>query len=203
LPCLVGSNSQDFFVALHIHVLTLFFCSLGYNGDFTGNSAVLQARKDEYGMRPDGEEYVWSENIVPFRIFVGVKGKMEDGSTAPADDFLARNGLRYGNLYGFAIDMSESGPSGGIFRDEFHQDPAKAKNGAKVDGKWIAVDWTWDGEVRNFQHDVAWEFQLKPPGTSEGSSMEDYQWWNAGGLSSSGLKTEHVTPVRTTFDFER
>jgi hypothetical protein len=52
------------------------FAVSGYNGDFTGNSAVLQARKDKYGMRPDGEEYVWSENVVPFRIFVGVKGKM-------------------------------------------------------------------------------------------------------------------------------
>ena len=67
------------------------------------------------------------------------------GSDAPADDFLARNGLRYGKVYGFAVDMSESGPTGGLMRDAFHKPRA---NGAQVDGKFVAINWQWDGEVK-------------------------------------------------------
>ena len=115
----------------------------GYNGDFSGYDTVFQARKDEYGLRPDGNEYVWTENVVPFRIYVGVKGLMEDGSPAPEDDFLARNGLRYGQVYGHAIDMSAEGPSSGLWRDAFHKDPELARNGAYVPGYWMPVDWKW------------------------------------------------------------
>jgi hypothetical protein len=112
---------------------------------------VLAMRNEEYGPRTDGKPYVWPENIVPFRMYVGVKGKREDGTDAPADDFLARNGLRYGNLYGFAIDMKNgTSPSGGLWRDEWHK---TAQNGDYVPGKWIAQPWRWDGVVRNFQHD--------------------------------------------------
>ena len=79
-----------------------------------------------------------------------MKGKLEDGSDAPEDDFLARNGFKYGQLYGFATDMSETGPTGGVGRDEWHK---TATNGAEVVGKMIAQPWRWDGEVRNFEHD--------------------------------------------------
>ena len=51
----------------------------GYNGAFNGNSAELAGRNAHYGSRPDGKAYVWTQNIVPYRIYVGVKGKMEDG----------------------------------------------------------------------------------------------------------------------------
>ena len=109
--------------------------------------------------RDDGNPYVWPKNIVPFRIYVGVKGKLEDGSDAPEDDFLARNGLKYGQLYGFATDMSETGPTGGVFRDEWHK---TATNGDEVPGKFIAQPWRWDGEVKNFEHDgeflLCWNF---------------------------------------------
>lgn len=160
------------------------FALAGYNGDMTGNSAVLKARNAEF-KRADGKPYVWSENIVPFRMYVGIKGKCEDGSDC--DDFLARNGLRYGQIYGFAIDMTASGPSSGLWRDAFHLDPKKAMNGAKVDGKWIAQPWRWDGKVKNFQYDGSWDFQNDPaPG---------YKWWNSNGYDSGGFKTEHCSPV--------
>lgn len=177
---------------------------------------MLQARKDAFGLRPDGEEYVWTENIVPYRIYVGRKGYMEDGklfsqwdhvsfrilsyclstgSEASDDDFLARNGLRYGQMYGYAVDMSEDGPTGGVYRDEFHRDPSKGFNGAMVEGKWIAIDWRWDGVVRNFEFDGAWDFQLKPPGTESGTEFEAYQFWNGNGLNEAGAKTEHLSSV--------
>jgi hypothetical protein len=176
------------------------FAVSGYNGAFTGTSAVLQARKDKYGVgvngtRPDGNPYIWTENVVPYRIYVGAKGLLEDGSPAPASDFLARNGLKYGKIYGFAIDMSETGPSTGLWRDDFHRDPVLARNGANVTGKWIAQDWQWDGVVRNFQNDGSWEFQLPPPGTGvAGTELENHQWWNSAGVDAAGCKTEHVSP---------
>jgi len=45
----------------------------------TGYDAVLAARNKKYGSRPDGSDWVWTQNIVPSRIYVGMKGKMEDG----------------------------------------------------------------------------------------------------------------------------
>ena len=112
---------------------------------------------------------------------------MNTGSDAPADDFLARNGLRYGKVYGFAVDMSSDGPTEGLFRDAFHK---PRQNGAKVDGKFVAINWQWDGVVKNFRHDGAFEFQLQVPGY-EGTDM---MWWNANGIDASGSKTEHLSP---------
>ena len=192
----------------------------GYNGAYNNPQAEIDGRNAEYGKRPDGTDYVNPVNICPARIYVGIKGKMEDGKTskriqprclfidiilniktdsyllsmltpigsnAPADDFLARNGLRYGKVYGFAVDMSERGPSGGLTRDDFHKDRA---NGSKVDGKFVAIDWQWDGTVKNFRHDGAWDFQISVPGY-DGTNM---MWWNANGYDESGAKTEHLSP---------
>lgn len=53
----------------------------GYNGDFTNGEAEVDARNAEYGPRDDGKAYVAPENVVPARIYVGMKGKMEDGKT--------------------------------------------------------------------------------------------------------------------------
>ena len=46
--------------------------------------------------------------------------------------------------------MSSSGPTGGLFRDSFHK---PRENGAQVDGKFVAIDWMWDGVAKNFRHD--------------------------------------------------
>lgn len=84
--------------------------------------------------------------------------------------------------------MSESGPTGGLFRDAFHK---PRDNGEQVDGKFVAIDWKWDGTVKNFRHDGAWDFQIPVPGQEDGSSM---MWWNANGYNASGSKTEHLSP---------
>lgn len=83
--------------------------------------------------------------------------------------------------------MSDSGPTSGLWRDAFHK---PRENGAKVDGKFVAINWQWDGEVKNFRHDGAWDFQLPVPGYEE----TDMKWWNGKGLDSSGSKTEHLSP---------
>lgn len=112
------------------------------------------------------------------------------GSDAPASDFLARNGLRYGKMYGFAIDMSASGPTGGLWRDAFHKDASKAVNGAEVPGVFTPIAWQWDGDVKNFEHDGSWDFQDQPP-MHVGS---DNYFWNGKGNDSEGCKTEHNSP---------
>ena len=112
------------------------------------------------------------------------------GNDAPKNDFLARNGLRFGKVYGFAIDMSADGPTSGMWRDEFHRDPEQALNGAHVPGKWLPIEWQWNGTVTNYQHDGAWDFQTKPPGTDD----EPYEYWNGLGNDEAGCKMEHNTP---------
>ena len=83
--------------------------------------------------------------------------------------------------------MSEREPSGGLTRDAFHKDRA---NGSKVDGKFFAIDWQWDGTVKNFRHDGTWDFQIPVPGY-DGTNM---MWWNANGYDEIGAKTEHLAP---------
>jgi hypothetical protein len=147
----------------------------------------LDARNTKYGLKPDGTQYVWTENINPVRIYVGLKGYKEDGTLADPSDFLARNGLRYGQMYGYAINMTSSGPSKGLFRDQFHLS-VDASNGKEIKGKWIAQKWRWNGTVTNFEDDGAWDYQL-PTG------VQDYVWWNAGGVNVTGFKSEHGSPV--------
>lgn len=161
------------------------FALSGYNGAFSGYTAALEARNKEF-KRDDGKPYVWTNNVHPYRVYVGVKGVCEDGKTK-CDDFLARNGLKYGQIYGFAINMGEQGPTGGLWRDAFHKDASKAMNGAKVPGKWIAQPWRWDGKVKNFQYDGSWDYQNDP-------SVNGFKWWNSAGYDEGGKKTEHVSP---------
>jgi hypothetical protein len=54
----------------------------GYNGDFTPTEAVTRDRNTEYGTRQDGKPFIWPQNILPMRIYVGIKGKMEDGKNS-------------------------------------------------------------------------------------------------------------------------
>lgn len=170
------------------------FSISGYTGAFKGYDAELEARNAEYN-RTDGKDYIWTNNIHPARIYVGVKGKMEDGSDAPEDDFLARNGLRYGKIYGYAVDMGEPfRQSKGLWRDEFHRSPEHAVNGARVKGVWIAQEWSWDGEVKNYRHDASWEYQDKPPHTGPGTGRRKLEWWTGMGPDEKGCKTEHNSP---------
>lgn len=51
----------------------------GYNGAYNNGGAEIDGRNAEYGNRPDGTPYVNPVNICPARIYIGLKGKMEDG----------------------------------------------------------------------------------------------------------------------------
>jgi hypothetical protein len=169
------------------------FAISGYTGNFQGYGAVLEARNEMYA-RAEDKNYTWTNDITPARIYVGIKGKMEDGSDAPANDFLARNGLRYGSMYGYTVDMKPNRQSKGLWRDDYHRSPEYAVNGAQVSGWWIKQDWHWDGEIRDYQHDAAWEYQDKPPHTGAGSGRKDFEWWTGLGPDAKACKTEHNSP---------
>lgn len=154
------------------------FAISGYNGDFSGGLAgpTIDRRNAMY-TRADGMPYVWTRNLHPARVYVGVKGLDEMGN--PATDFLSRNGLRYGKVYGFACNTTETG-----YRDAWHQ---AHYTGDMVQGKFVALNWTWTGEVVNFEHDPAWMWQ-------DAVGVDGMEWWTAAGPNSGGAKTEHLSP---------
>jgi hypothetical protein len=152
----------------------------GYNGNFGDYPTLVQNRNDKYGNRKDGKPFVKPQNIVPTRVFIGKKGLNEKGE--PATDFLSRNALRFGQLYGFATDTTE-----GVYRDAWHMANVK---GAKVAGAYYPIDWKWDGVVKSFEHDGSFDFQDAPVGAPAGT-----EFWTASGPDKGGYKTEHVSPA--------
>lgn len=152
----------------------------GYNGAISNHDAILAARNSA-GTRPDGSAWVWPQNICPARIYIGKKGFDADGNTAT--DFLSRNGLNYGQMYGFAVDSSDADFAD---RDAWHK---THYNGDEITGKFYPINWRWDGTVRNFDLDGSWHFQIPPKG-----AMDNHVFWNGAGNSSGGSKTEHVSP---------
>jgi len=162
------------------------FAPSGYNGAFGGSFPDVVAERNAHYNRSDGESYVWPQDIVPTRLYIGKKGTSKDGS---ADNlhFLARNGFEFGALYGFATDCSPGTP-GAEGRDTWHKNTATA--GATVSGAFYRLRWKdAPGEVKDFVHDAAWEFQDSPEGAPAG-----WCFWNAAGNDNSGAKTEHLTP---------
>jgi hypothetical protein len=156
------------------------FSPTGYNGNFGVNKAQEAARKNAMGKRPDGTNYAYSQDIVPARLYIGKKGYNAKG--VPATDFLSRNGLAYGRMYGFATDVTTTGFK---FRDAWHKDASRMP-GDVVNGAFWQIDWSWDGEVRNYMHDGSWTFQHTPAANTK--------FWNGAGYDLSGEKTEHNSP---------
>ena len=60
-------------------IKTIYIALSGYNGAYNYGDAEIDARNAEYGPRDDGNPYVNPVNVCPARIYVGMKGKMEDG----------------------------------------------------------------------------------------------------------------------------
>jgi len=148
-----------------------------------------------YGPTSSGTPYVHPQNIHPNRIVIGLKGYNEYGyPCVDQDDFLCRNGLRFGQVYGHAIDMSATGPTMGMYRDDTHADPVHGRNGKHIPGMFMAINWRWNGVVKDFSTDGAWEFQNYPPAATTIPSVSEYRWWNAGGIQTRGYKTEHNSP---------
>jgi hypothetical protein len=151
------------------------FAPSGYNGDF-GLPGTEADRKNAMGARPDGTPYVWPQNVVPSRIYIGRKGYNAQGELA--NDFLSRNGLAYGQLFGFAANETN-----GTFVDAFSKVNAP---GTTIAGAVYPIDWQWDGEVKHFVNDGSWAFQHL--------TADRFPSWNWCGRDCAGQKTEHVSP---------
>jgi hypothetical protein len=164
------------------------FAPSGYNGNFdVSRSAEAARRTAEVGPRPDGTAWVFPKYVVPARVYIGVKGK--DATGAAATDFLSRNGLAYGKVYGFATDVTQT--TGGRYQEDWHKNAAQP--GDTVSGGFYPIAWQWSGVVTNFMHDGSWDFQLP---TSDG-----LHFWNQGGSAPGSTydtygscKTEHNSP---------
>jgi len=163
------------------------FVPSGYNGNFGGKGLpqVVASRNKQYN-RTDGKPYVWPQDIVPTRLYVGKKRADKDGNL-DSTSFLARNGFEHGALYGFATDCA-AGTPGAEGRDTWHKSTAAA--GDKVHGAFYRLRWRDEpGTVKDFVHDASWEFQDSPAGAPAG-----WCFWNAAGRDKPGAKTEHVSP---------
>jgi len=157
------------------------FSPSGYNGAFYTQDKTTEYRNGNY-TRTDGNPYVYPQNIVPARIYLGKKNTAKDGS-ADSTFFMARNGFEYGANYGFAVNCSLVQET----RDDWHK---TAQNGDTVQGAFYKMRWTHTpGEVQAFEHDGAWEFQDAPEGAPTG-----WCFWNGQGKDDSGKKTEHNSP---------
>jgi len=157
------------------------FSPSGYNGAFGSQAKTTEKRNAQY-TRSDGNPYVWPQNIVPARIYIGKKNSKKDG-TADSTNFMARNGFEHGATYGFAVDCSVVTAD----RDTWHK---TAVDGDKVEGAFYKLKWTHTpGDVKAFEHDGSWEFQDAPDGAPAG-----WCWWNARGKDKGGKKTEHNSP---------
>lgn len=157
------------------------FVPSGYNGAFgISRGAVLDARNSLYS-RTDGNPYVWPQDIVPTKLYIGKKNTDKEGN-ADSIDFLARNGFEHGALYGFAVDCTVTAS-----RDAWHK---TASAGDTVRGAFYKLRWQAQrGVVRGFEHDGSWEFQDAPRGAPAG-----WCFWNSNGKDRRGAKTEHVSP---------
>jgi hypothetical protein len=89
-------------------------------------------------------------------------------------------------VYGFAV------PTATPDRDTQHKGNGRAMTPEHVAGIFAPTAWQWDGIVKDFEHDQAWDFQESP--TPDGVANNDMKFWTAVGPNTAGSKTEHTTP---------
>ncbi|KAJ1634199.1 hypothetical protein T492DRAFT_611328 [Pavlovales sp. CCMP2436] len=155
----------------------------GYNGAFGSLSHATAARTALGIPRADSNPWVSPQDIVPGRFYIGRKGFNAQGIAA--SDFLSRNGLAYGQVYGFAVDNSDVDFA---WRDAWHEVDPRI-NGDVMQGAFYPIEWRWDGEVKNFEHDGSWGFQDAPVGAPANTVF-----WTGAGPDVSAKKNEHCTP---------
>jgi len=162
----------------------------GYNGNFGDGAKAGQVRRKQAqkAKRADNTDWKFPQDIVPARMYIGAKGYKADGTACgPQCNFLERNGLAYGKVYGFAVENSVDD------RDAFHKGAFRNTTGTEItNGVWAATAWQWDGTVKNMEEADTWEFQ-EPPMVN-GASVTTHKFWTAKGRDAEGAKTEHNSP---------
>jgi hypothetical protein len=107
-------------------------------------------------------------------------------ATCTATTWLQKNGLEHGRVYGFAA------PKATADRDAWHKGNFRDGTGDTVAGVFAATAWKWDGTVKDFNTDQAWEFQEAP--VVDGVTSTTHTFWNSAGRDTGGSKTEHNSP---------
>ena len=166
------------------------FSLSGYNGNFGSKDEQLTRKKAQTAnnKRDDGTDFVYPQNIVPSRLYVGVKGYAADCTTADTTGFLARNGLACGRVYGFAV------PEATTDRDAWHKGNFRNGHGDDVTGYFAQTQWQWDGTVTNFDDDQAWDFQNPPKNEAASGASTTHKFWTGAGINEEASKTEHNSP---------
>jgi hypothetical protein len=182
-----GMGGYEKIVEINCGVTTHVCFSLsGYNGNFGANTP-LTARKNAGAKRVDGSDWTYSQNVVPARIYIGVKGYTAAGASCGGTcTWLQTNGLEHGQTYGFAA------PTATTDRDAWHKGNVRDGTGDTVVGSFAPTAWKWDGSVKDFTTDQAWEFQ-EPP-LIDGAVSSTMKFWTAAGRDAGGKKTEHNSP---------
>ena len=166
------------------------FSISGYNGNFGSKDEQLRRKKAQSSnnKRDDGTDFVYPQNIVPSRLYVGVKGYAADCTTADTTGFLARNGLACGRVYGFAV------PEATADRDAWHKGNFRNGTDDDVTGYFAQTQWQWDGTVTNFDDDQAWDFQNPPKNEAASGASTTHKFWTGAGINEEASKTEHNSP---------
>jgi hypothetical protein len=161
----------------------------GYNGNFGSAAKAGQVvrKQAQKAKRADNTDWVFPQDIVPARMYIGAKGYHADGTACGTScNFLEKNGLAYGKVYGFAVENSVAD------RDTFHKGAFRNTTGTITNGVWAATAWQWDGTVKNMEEADTWEFQESP--MVNGASVTTHKFWTAKGRDAAGAKTEHNSP---------
>ena len=168
------------------------FSPSGYNGNFGGDAmktAIVNRRKAIAAKRPDNTDWVYPQNVVPARIYVGRKGYKADGTKCGAScTFLERNGLEFGQLYGYAV------PTATTDRDAWHKGNVRTASTPThtVAGKWAKIAWQFNSSnVKNVEESDMFHWQIEPVLPS---GVTGYKFWNGKGNDAAGAKTEHNSP---------
>ena len=171
------------------------FSPSGYNGNFGGSdakTAIVNAKKATGKVRKDGNDWVYPQDIVPARVYVGRKGYDATGTKCEAKcGFLERNGLAFGQVYGFAVDTATVTTN----RDAWHKGNSRTASSAThtISGKWAPIDWKFNSSaITNVEDADLFHWQDKPVLPSSVSGT--YKFWTAEGPDKSGYKTEHNSP---------
>jgi hypothetical protein len=119
------------------------FAISGYNGNFGANTALAARKNTISGNRVDGTPWVYAQNIVPARVYVGVKGYTQAGvACAGACTWLQKNGLEHGKVYGFAAPIATADRDAwhkGNFRQAWEFQEAPVIAGAAATAGWAAA----------------------------------------------------------------
>ena len=154
--------------------------------------------------RETGSNYVRTVFERPQEVYIGIKNYKLDGSGNPvaltaqeiadkADStYLARNGLEYGQLYGFALSNDANWPS--YSNLEAYWSSSSLTNGQTVSGQYMAIPWRWKKILEPaYRTDVSkWQ---KSPLTSANdytTLTPNYKFWNSTGDATGVYKVEHA-----------